>query len=58
MGLAGASAGALAGVVVQVYGYPTLTLVAAIATLPLAAWGQRGALAVAGSEARELHEQP
>ena len=36
MGIAGASAGALSGVVVQGFGYPTLTLVAAIATLPLA----------------------
>ena len=41
MGLAGASAGALSGVVVQAYGYPTLTLVAAIATLPLAAFALR-----------------
>jgi MFS family permease len=37
MGIAGASAGALSGAVVQGFGYPTLTLVAAIATLPLAA---------------------
>lgn len=35
MGLAGASAGALSGVVVQSAGYPTLTLIAAAATLPL-----------------------
>jgi MFS family permease len=35
MGLAGASAGALSGVVVQAFGYPTLTLAAAIVTLPL-----------------------
>ena len=36
MGLAGASAGALSGVVVQGFGYPTLAMSAAIATLPLA----------------------
>jgi MFS family permease len=35
MGIAGASAGALSGVVVQVSGYPTLALVAAIMTAPL-----------------------
>jgi MFS family permease len=35
MGLAGASAGALSGVVVQVWGFPILTLVAALATAPL-----------------------
>ena len=34
MGLAGASAGALSGVVVQGWGFPTLTLVAALATMP------------------------
>jgi predicted MFS family arabinose efflux permease len=36
MGLAGATAGALSGVVVQGFGYPTLALFAAIATIPLA----------------------
>jgi len=36
MGLAGATAGALSGVVVHVWHYPRLTLLAAIATLPLA----------------------
>ena len=35
MGLAGASAGALSGVVVEVWGYPMLTLLAALATAPL-----------------------
>jgi MFS family permease len=35
MGLAGASAGALSGVVVFAWGYPTLALVAAVTTLPL-----------------------
>jgi MFS family permease len=37
MGLAGATAGALSGVVVQGFGYPALALAAAITTLPLAA---------------------
>jgi MFS family permease len=37
MGLAGATAGALSGVVVQTWGYSTLTLLAALATAPLAA---------------------
>jgi MFS family permease len=37
MGLAGASAGALSGVVVAAWGYPTLTLLAALATAPLMA---------------------
>ena len=35
MGLAGASAGALSGVVVFAWGYPMLTLLAALTTLPL-----------------------
>ena len=35
MGLAGATAGALSGVVVEHWGYPTLTLLAALATAPL-----------------------
>jgi MFS family permease len=35
MGLAGASAGALSGVVVSAWGYPRLTLLAALATTPL-----------------------
>jgi hypothetical protein len=35
MGLAGATAGALSGVVVESRGYPTLTLLAAVATAPL-----------------------
>jgi MFS family permease len=37
MGLAGASAGAISGVIVEVWGYPTLTLLAALATAPLVA---------------------
>ena len=37
MGIAGASAGALSGVVVQAFGYPALALVAALTTAPLAA---------------------
>jgi MFS family permease len=35
MGLAGASAGALSGGIVQGSGYPTLTLFAALATAPV-----------------------
>jgi MFS family permease len=35
MGLAGALAGAVSGVIVEGWGYPTLTLLAAIATAPL-----------------------
>ena len=37
MGLAAAVAGAISGVVVNAWGYPTLTLLAALATLPLIA---------------------
>jgi MFS family permease len=37
MGIAGASAGALSGIIVQASGFPTLTLIAAIATAPVAA---------------------
>jgi len=35
MGLAGATAGAISGVIVAEWGYPTLTLLAALATAPL-----------------------
>ena len=35
MGLGGASAAALSGPVVQQWGYPTLPLVSALATVPL-----------------------
>jgi MFS family permease len=35
MGLAGALAGAISGVIVEGWGYPTLTLLAALATAPL-----------------------
>jgi hypothetical protein len=35
MGLAGASAGAASGLVVGSWGYPTLSLLAALGTLPL-----------------------
>jgi MFS family permease len=35
MGLAGASAGAISGVIVQAWGYPSLTLLAALAATPL-----------------------
>jgi hypothetical protein len=37
MGLAGASAGAASGLLVSWSGYPTLTMLAAIATVPLVA---------------------
>jgi MFS family permease len=36
MGIAGASAGALSGIVVQAFSFPMLTVLAAIATLPVA----------------------
>src|SRR5687768_2450493 len=42
MGLAGASAGALSGVVVQVWGFPMLTLIAALATMPFIVLATRG----------------
>jgi MFS family permease len=42
MGLAGATAGALSGIVVQGFGYPALTLVAALVTLPLIVLVLRG----------------
>jgi MFS family permease len=41
MGLAGASAGAVSGFVVDLVGYPTLNLLAAIATVPLVALALR-----------------
>jgi MFS family permease len=41
MGIAGASAGALSGIVVEWNGYPTLALFAALATVPLAALALR-----------------
>ncbi len=45
-GLAGASAGMLSGLVVGFFGYPTLTLMAAIATIPLIALALRPVPAV------------
>ncbi|MGW1062736.1 MFS transporter [Micromonospora rubida] len=50
MGLAGAAAGALSGFVMQVAGYPTLTLLAAIATVPLLALALRPASVPAPDE--------
>jgi MFS family permease len=41
MGLAGAAAGAVSGVVVSAWGYPTLALVAALATTPFALLSMR-----------------
>ncbi|MEU1967969.1 MFS transporter [Micromonospora sediminicola] len=43
MGLAGAGAAAVSGFVMQAVGYPTLTVLAAIAVVPLAALALRGA---------------
>jgi len=43
MGLAGASAGAVSGAIVEFFGYPTLTLLAAVAALPLVAFALRPA---------------
>jgi MFS family permease len=50
MGLAGASAGALSGFVVQLAGYPVLNLLAAIATVPLIALALRPVPAGAGTK--------
>jgi len=44
MGLAGASAGALSGVTVNAWGYPVLTLLAALATVPLIVFASLGGL--------------
>jgi MFS family permease len=51
MGLAGASAGAVSGLVVAWSGYPTLTLLAAVATVPLVALALRPGSARPGSPA-------
>ena len=50
MGLCGASAGALSGVVVAWGGYPTLTIVAALATIPLAVLALRSTRELVGAE--------
>ncbi|NBE82042.1 MFS transporter [Micromonospora rubida] len=50
MGLAGAAAGAVSGFVMQVAGYPMLTLLAAIATVPLLALALRPASVPAPDE--------
>jgi MFS family permease len=42
MGLVAAFAGAVAGVIVDFFGYPTLTLLAALSTVPLIGLGLRG----------------
>jgi MFS family permease len=59
MGLAGASAGALSGVIVDAWGYPTLTVLAALAPVPLVVLmvlsSDRGDLTTAE---RELNPQP
>jgi hypothetical protein len=48
MGIAGASAGAVAGVVVDYFGYPTLTLLAAVTTVPLVGLALRRLPSAAG----------
>jgi MFS family permease len=48
MGLAGALGGALSGLVVQLSGYPTLTVLAAVATVPLLGLALRRPAAAAG----------
>ncbi|HEU4423671.1 MAG TPA: MFS transporter [Pilimelia sp.] len=53
MGLAGAAAGAVSGFVVDLSGYPTLNLLAAIATVPLVALALRP-VRVALSSSREV----
>ena len=50
MGLAGAVAGALSGFVVQYAGYPVLTLLAAIAVVPLLALALRPVPTAVGAE--------
>ncbi|SCL31785.1 MFS transporter [Micromonospora inyonensis] len=50
MGLAGAAAGAASGFVVQVAGYPVLTLLAAVAVVPLVALALRPAAVSAPEE--------
>ncbi|MFI6228217.1 MFS transporter [Micromonospora echinospora] len=50
MGLAGAAAGAASGFVVQVAGYPVLTLLAAVAVVPLVALALRPATVSAPEE--------
>jgi MFS family permease len=50
MGLAGASAGALAGFLVELSGYATLNLLAAIATVPLIALALRPVVFLKGTE--------
>ncbi|GLI00482.1 MFS transporter [Phytohabitans aurantiacus] len=50
MGLAGASAGALAGFLVELSGYATLNLLAAIATVPLVALALRPVAVLKGTE--------
>ena len=48
MGLAGAMAGAISGLIVAMWGYPTLTLLAALATAPLIVLAARPGLPVPG----------
>jgi hypothetical protein len=48
MGLAGAMAGAISGLIVAMWGYPTLTLLAALATAPLIVLAARPGLPAPG----------
>jgi MFS family permease len=52
MGLAGASAGAMSGVVVYAWGFPMLGLIAALATVPFIALATRSRLTPPGPAAR------
>jgi MFS family permease len=54
MGLAGASAGALSGGIVQAWGYPRLTLIAALATMPFIALAARRLPSVTPSSDRRV----
>jgi MFS family permease len=54
MGLAGASAGAVSGVIVQAWGFPALTLLAAVATAPLIVLAS---LSTIGSAARPPNKE-
>ena len=63
MGLAGAAAGAMSGVIVEGWGYPTLTLLAALATGPLVvlvawrtAWTRPSASTSARSRSRSARQ--
>ena len=60
MGLAGATAGAISGVIVAAWGYSTLTLLAAVATAPVIVLATRPGLPAPGIRlpAPGVGEQP